>query len=244
MAASFLEPGRTLDLLQIRRAQVEVPAVVAVAGLKANGRRHAHQGCVVEPPLFEVTIDGAPGQHGLGCAQQPVRGLDAVLLEKTDCLDGGQVAPLLVTGADLQCRDDFAEALEFGPGQYPRNATVRALQCLRPSTLAQRPVERAFRDSVQGRRLLHQHTSLGTPRGQVGEAPAQIDQSLGGELFALHARIRSARPGYEVGSAWRCRPIGTPRWRRYSYRVLLAMPSSSAISRTDRRCSRYRVSAA
>ena len=65
MAASFLEPGRALDLLQVRRAQVEVPAVIAVAGLKAHGRGHAGQGRVVEAPLLEVAVDGASGQHGL-----------------------------------------------------------------------------------------------------------------------------------------------------------------------------------
>ena len=216
MAASLLEPGRAFYLFQVRGAEVEVPAVVGVAGLKANGRGHAGQGRVVEAPLLEVTVDGAPGQDCLGCAQQAVRSLDAVLLEETDCLYRGQMPPLLVAGADLQRGDHLTEALEFGLGQYPRNTAVGSLQCLRSGTLAQRSVKRAFRDSVQSGRLLHQHTPLGAAWRQIRQAPAQIDQSLTGELSALHARIRSVRPSQDDCSASRCRPIGTPRWRRYS----------------------------
>ena len=134
MAASLLEPSRAFDVFQVRRAQVEMPAVVAVTGLEANGRRHTRQGGVVVAPLFEVAVDSTSGQHGHGCAQQSVRGLDTVLFEQADRLDRGKMAPLLIAGADLQRGDDLAEALKLGLGQYPRNAAIRALKGLRPRT--------------------------------------------------------------------------------------------------------------
>jgi len=60
-----LEPQRFLDFLQIRGTQVEMPAIVAVFGLKADRGRLPTQSLPVITPLLQVTIDGAFLEHRL-----------------------------------------------------------------------------------------------------------------------------------------------------------------------------------
>jgi hypothetical protein len=94
-------PRRGRDLLEIGGAEIEVPTIIAMLGLKPDGRRLPRQGLWVVPPVFQIAIDGAAFQEALGRADEPVWGLDAVVFQESNRLRRRQVPPLLVRGPQL-----------------------------------------------------------------------------------------------------------------------------------------------
>ena len=159
-----------------------------MARLEAHRRRDPGQGGVVEAPMLEVAVDGSAGQqHGRG-AQQTVGGLDAMLFEQANGLNGGEVVALPVAGADLERGDDLAIPLQLRQGQDPRDPAVGPVQGLGASAGAQCAVERVLRNPVQAGRLLHQRTARRAARRQPGAPAAQLQQGLGRELTTRHGR--------------------------------------------------------
>ena len=118
--------------------------------------------------------------------QQAVRGLDPMLLEQADRLHGGQVAPLLVAGADLERRDDLAVALQLRLRQDPRHARGRpgagpwaARARARPdrASFPRQPVQGAPSRCISARRSALRGASAARRR-------RRSTQGFGGKLLA------------------------------------------------------------
>ena len=57
---------RGLDVLQVGRRHIELPAVITVFGFKTHRRRLAGEARVVEMPLTQIDIDRGGLDHGVG----------------------------------------------------------------------------------------------------------------------------------------------------------------------------------
>ena len=75
---TLLHPLRRLDLFEVRRAQIEVPAFVAILGLEPHRGGRAQQGVPVVAPLLQIPIDRRPFELIMGGLQMPFRCLNAV----------------------------------------------------------------------------------------------------------------------------------------------------------------------
>lgn len=148
---------------------------------------------MIEPPLLEVTVDRRLAQLAFLGIDQSIRGLDTLSLEDLDCAYGGDVAPLLVHGANLQRGDHFAIAHHLRLGEHPGYPMIGASQCLGPVELFELSIQRALGDAVQVGGLTHDVTTFPRTRRQWIQPPAQIDQHLHGKAFAAHAALSSRR---------------------------------------------------
>lgn len=113
---ALVHPGRALDVLEVGRAEIELPQGVAVACLKAHRRRLAGEPLPVQAPVLEVTVDGGLLQHALRGQDKAVRRFEAIVFQQPDGLGRGEMAALFVGGADLDRGDQLAvvDQLRFG----------------------------------------------------------------------------------------------------------------------------------
>ena len=119
-----LQPQGFLDFLQIGRTQVELPAVVAVFGLKADCCRLSAQRLVVIAPLPQIAIDGGYLEHRLLCLNETIGCFDAELFDKPDRFSGGQMPSFLIRCPNLEGGDEFAVILHLVLRQHPRCTTI------------------------------------------------------------------------------------------------------------------------
>ena len=75
-------------MFEIRRAEVELPAIVALFRLETNGGRLARQGGFVITPSQEVAIHGAQLEQAWINFDETFRGLDAEFLQQPDRFAG------------------------------------------------------------------------------------------------------------------------------------------------------------
>ena len=118
------QPQGFLDFLEIRRTQVELPAIVAVFGLKTDRCRLPAQRLVVIAPLPQITIDGGSLEHRFLCLNETVGGFDAELFDQADRFSGGQMPSFLIRCPNLEGGDEFAVILHLVLRQYPRCTTI------------------------------------------------------------------------------------------------------------------------
>ena len=83
-ASPLLHPERGFDLLEIRRAHVELPEFVGAPGLEAHRCNRAGDARMVQAQGAQHAIDRCPLEQACGRPHQAVRRFDAVFLEKTD----------------------------------------------------------------------------------------------------------------------------------------------------------------
>ena len=165
-ATAFLHPDGRLDVLEIGGAQIELPALIAVLGLKPDGRRLLQQRGAVIAPTFEVAIDRRLGQEGRWRLHMAFRGLNAVGLHKPDRFRGGQMPAFRVRRAQFDRRNEFTVALELLAGHDPRLAPVSAVEGPWPKALSQTPIQRVFRHPIELRGVTHHLTSFWTAQRQ------------------------------------------------------------------------------
>jgi hypothetical protein len=183
-AAARFDPGRAVHLLQVGRAQIEMPQGVAVLGLKAHRRRRARHPLVVVPPLLEVAVGGCLAQPARPQADRAVGRLDPVFLQDPDRLRRREMPALLVEGPKLHRRDRLAVAFELRRRDDLRLAAIRAMQRSGVKLPAQPAVEGRPRHAVERGRVGDHALAIGMPRRQGFQAMAQADQRL----------VRDARP--------------------------------------------------
>ena len=186
LPAAFVDPRRLGNMLEVRRTQIEVPAFVAVPGLKAHRRRRPAQGVEVVAPALQIAVERRYRQQTRRHLDEAPRRLQAMDFEQSDGLCGGQVSALFVAGAQLDGGDQLTVAGHLRLGQNPRLAVVGALQGAGPKTLAQHPVERRLGDAIEPGRVLHHPPAFGAARRQHAQAPAQVEQRLGRNRLIRH----------------------------------------------------------
>jgi hypothetical protein len=196
--AAGVDPARRLDLLEVRRAEVELPERVAVAGLEPHRGRRPGEPIVVEPPERQVAVDGRALEPARGRLHEALRRLDAVPLEQLDGARGREPAPLAVLRPDLERGDELAVALQRPHGHGPRLPPVGTVRRPRATMLAELAVERGAADAVELGRRGHQPAALGIPRRQPVEPPPEVDEHLGGDPLS-----HPPRPGSCRAWAWR-----------------------------------------
>ena len=124
LPAASLDPERRRHLLEVRRRQVELPALVDVLGLEPLRRRRPAHALVVQPPRAQVSVHRGAGQQPGRRPDQAVRRLDPVLDQQLDGADGREMPVLPVGGAQLHGRDQLAEPLHLAFRQLARPAPV------------------------------------------------------------------------------------------------------------------------
>ena len=119
-----LQPQGFLFFLQIGRTQVELPAVVAVFGLKTDRCRLPAQRLMVVAPLPQIAIDGGYFEHRLLCLDETLGGFDAELFDQSDRFSGGQMPSFLIRCPNLEGGDEFAVIFHLVLWQYSRRTTI------------------------------------------------------------------------------------------------------------------------
>lgn len=163
-ATLLIDPVGALDLLEVRRADVELPQGVAVFGLKTHRRRLAREPLPVQPPALEVAVDRGLGQHALRGPDEALRGIQSVVLEQADRFGRRQMATLLIGGADLDRSNQLAVTNQLGFWKHFGYAAIPALCHVKLPAGAQPAVERTFGDAVESRRLLYDAPTLAATR--------------------------------------------------------------------------------
>jgi hypothetical protein len=100
-------------MFQIRRAQIEMPALIAVFGLKAGGGRFSEQRSMIVPPELEIAIDGRHGQHAGGRFDDFIVHAHSAIFENLDGAFRRNVTTFFIKGADFEGGNDFAVAFHF-----------------------------------------------------------------------------------------------------------------------------------
>ena len=77
MPFSLIDPGRRLDVFELRRADIKLPQLVAVLGLKAHGWGLAPQRTPVEAPLLQIMVDGRLFEEPFGRLNESLVGIGA-----------------------------------------------------------------------------------------------------------------------------------------------------------------------
>jgi hypothetical protein len=91
MPPTRFNPGGGFDVLEVRGAQVKVPALIAVASLKPDSWRLAFERGIVISPLFEIAIDRlALEEMGWGL-EIPLWSVNANVFEEPNRFSSGQV---------------------------------------------------------------------------------------------------------------------------------------------------------
>jgi hypothetical protein len=173
-----IDPRRRLQLLQIRRAHVEVPERVRMLRLEANRRRFADHALVIIAKPAQMPVEGGGGDTVLVELDEPIRGVDPVFLQQFQNPHRRQMAAFSVGRPDLHRGDDCAQPLDLVGRQVARSASVGTVRFLRAAAFAQQSIERGAADRIKLRRCLHQPPALGGPRRQGGQAAAQAGQRL------------------------------------------------------------------
>ncbi len=188
-------PCGLFEVLEVGRAEIELPAIVAMFGLEMDGGRLAAQGGAVIAPLAQIPVDSGLVQRSGRGLNQPVRGLDAKGFDQADRFGSRQMASLLVRGADLDSGDQFAEPFQLILRQYPRGAPIGAAQGLRSGSLGQRPMQRLLGNTQHVGGLRDHETPFVAARCESGQAALQVDQHLDGNGFLGHGKRLPNREG-------------------------------------------------
>ena len=143
-----VDPVRLVDMLEVGRRHVKLPAVVAVLGLKAHGGRLAQQVRLIQLPQGQIAIDGRSAQQALGRFDQPFARVHAIVFHEFDGPPSGKMAPRLVGGAQLQGRDQLAVALQLRLRQQTRLAVVGPVRGVWFVKDLQRPIDGRRGDAV------------------------------------------------------------------------------------------------
>jgi len=182
-------------LLQVRRAHVEVPQVVRVLRLEADGRGFArHAGVIVAEPAH-MPVQGRDGEQPGRELAVTVGRVDAVLLDQLERSRGREVPAFPVRGALLHCGDDLAPALDLGITGDTRVPAVGAVRVARTMIAAQRPVQGGARHGVEPARRSHHFLAVGMPGRQRSQLAFQGRERLGRNRCPAcgHAACRSSR---------------------------------------------------
>lgn len=78
-----------------------------------------------------------------------MHGFHAVVFHQFDGPTSGKVPPILVGGAQLECRDQFAVTLQVCLRHQARLAVIGAMRSVRLLEGLQRPIDGRYRDAVQ-----------------------------------------------------------------------------------------------
>ena len=175
-------------MFEIRGAQIEVPAIVAVAGFKAYCGWRAGERHVVVAPLLEVTVDRGLLEYVWLGFDKATRGLQAVVLQDLNRPHCRYMPPLPVAAPELKGCDELAVELQLLSRQLARCAVIRSLQSAQPALRAQSPVKCNFRDAVELCGLLKNGPAFMGARGRDLQPPAQVYQCFWGNAFASHLR--------------------------------------------------------
>ena len=215
-----VDPGRRLQVLQVRRAHVEVPQCIRALRLEAHGRRLAYHPLVIVAEAPQVAVDRRGRQLAGRQLLEAIRRLDAVLDQQLQGAHRRQVTAFLVGGPHLHGGDDLAPALDLVRRHRAWTATIGAVRILRPAVAAQQAVQRGPADRVQLRRGRHQGAALGMPRRQRQETTTQ-----GRKRFGRHA----AAPRHHAPAvALERREVGGGRERVLPPGAERCVPSSRA----------------
>jgi hypothetical protein len=179
-AAPGLDPGGTLHLLQIGRAQVEMPQRVAVLRLKAHRRRRARHPLVIVTPLPEIAVGGRFTQQTGRQANRTIGRLDPVLFQDADRLHCRKMPAFAVEGPQLHRRERLAVTFEFRCRDDFRLAAIGAVQRARVKLSAQPAVEGRPRHAIKRRSGRDHALAIGMPRRQRLQPVTQADQRLVG----------------------------------------------------------------
>ena len=213
-----VDPWRRLELLQVRRAHVEVPQRIRLLGLEADRRRLARHPLMVVAQAPQVPVDGRGGQLARRERLEAVRRVHAVLHQQLQGPHCRKMAALLVGGPDLHGGDDLAPALNLRRRHRPRAASVRPVRVLGTSVAAQQAIQRGAAHRVELRRGRHHRHTLGMPRRQRRETPPQGRKRLNrhSDPFGHHTPAASRR--------WSC----AGRGRNFAEAPGRCVPSSTA----------------
>ena len=102
LALTGIDPGRGLEVLEVGRRHIELPAVITVFRFKTHRGRLAGEARVIHMPLAQIDIDRGLVEHPLGGANHPLGCFDAILLQELDRALRRQMAALLIRGAEFQ----------------------------------------------------------------------------------------------------------------------------------------------
>jgi hypothetical protein len=163
-AALRVDPARRRQLLQVAWTEVEVPEVVGPLRLEPHGRGLPHHPRVIIAEPAHVTVEGGGGDPPFRQLLEPGRRLDPVLGQKLEHTCGRQAAAFLVGRARLQGGNDLAPALNLGRRHQPRPATIGPVRVTRATPLAQKPIQRRPRDSIEAAGRRHQGTTFAVSR--------------------------------------------------------------------------------
>ena len=170
LAAARLDAERSLNLLEVGRAHVELPKLVGPLGLEAHRCDRAGDARMVQARSTQHAIDGCALEQARRRPHQSVRRFNAVFFEEADRPRRREMAPLLVRGPDLERGDDFGVALHPGRGHRTGRSVVGAPHRLRPGQLAQRTIDRPHRNAVSLGRACDHLTTSRIARRQQGQA--------------------------------------------------------------------------
>jgi hypothetical protein len=113
LAFGRVDPIGFVDMFEIRGRNVELPAVVAVFGLEADGRRLAGQAWLIKTPECQIAVHGGPRQQAFRNLHQAFGGLHAIVFQQLDGPPGGQVASIFVGGPEFEGGNQFAIAFQL-----------------------------------------------------------------------------------------------------------------------------------
>ena len=196
-----VDPGRRLELLQVRGAHVEVPQRVRLLGLEADRGRLARHPLVVVAEALQVPVEGGCSQPARRELLEAVRGVHAVLHQQLQGPHRRKVAALLVGGPDLHGGDDLAPALDLGCRHRPWAAPVRPVRVPGTPVAAQQAIQRGAAHRVELRRGRHHRHTLGMARRQRRQAPPQGRKRLNRHSDTL-GHHTPAVTGGEPRSGW------------------------------------------
>jgi hypothetical protein len=173
-----IDPWRRRELLQVGRAHVEVPGRVRLLGLESHRRWLARHPVVVVAKTAHVPVERRGRQAARRQLLQAIGRLDAVVDEKLENTDGGEMAALPVGGAHLHGGDDFAPSFDLSRGHDARGSPIGTGRIAGTAFTAQQPVKRRAADPIQfgGRR--QERPALGMVGGQCGQPAAERRERL------------------------------------------------------------------
>jgi len=160
--ATVLHPHRRLDVFEIGRTQIEMPTLIAVLCLEANGRRLLQERWVVVAPAFEVAIDRGLRQERRWRLHMALRRLHPVGFHEPNGFRGGEMTAVPIGGPKFERGNEFTIAFELCACHDPRLAAVGTVEGAWTQTVSEYPIQGVFRHPIELRRVTHELAPLRT----------------------------------------------------------------------------------
>jgi hypothetical protein len=116
LASAGIDPGRGLELFEVRGADIKLPQLIAVLRLKPNRRRFPLQRAPIQTPLLQVSIDGGRLEQPFGRLHQPFVGLQAIVFQQSNGFCRGDMPSLTIGGAQFHRGNQLQVAFQGGGG--------------------------------------------------------------------------------------------------------------------------------